>query len=133
MGWNQAIVRREHRSWTASRTAAYFYFVHSYYVVPEDDEIIAIETDYHRPFCAMVWRDNLYATQFHPEKSQTDGLKILKNLGTCDPPGRRPRMPEKDDGIVALSLHHRKTRRGLPSLRLLPIAGLGAAWQKLNP
>jgi glutamine amidotransferase len=58
----------------------HFYFVHSYYVVPRDEAIVAIETDYHRPFCAMVWRDNLFATQFHPEKSQAQGLKLLANF-----------------------------------------------------
>ena len=56
------------------------YFVHSYHVVPEDREVIATETDYGGPFCSMVWRDNMFATQFHPEKSQTDGLRILKNF-----------------------------------------------------
>ena len=58
----------------------YFYFVHSYYVVPKDESVVAIETDYHQPFCAAVWQDNVYATQFHPEKSQSDGLKLLKNF-----------------------------------------------------
>ena len=58
----------------------HFYFVHSYYVVPRDPAVIATETDYPRPFCSMIWRDNLYATQFHPEKSQADGLRILKNF-----------------------------------------------------
>ena len=45
-----------------------------------DEEIVAVEVDYHRPFCAMIWCDNLYATQFHPEKSQANGLRILKNF-----------------------------------------------------
>jgi glutamine amidotransferase len=58
----------------------FFYFVHSYHVVPEDPQLIAIEADYGRPFCAAVWKDNLFATQFHPEKSQTSGLKILQNF-----------------------------------------------------
>ena len=58
----------------------YVYFVHSYYVVPKDAEVIATETDYGGPFCSMVWRDNVFATQFHPEKSQAEGLKILKNF-----------------------------------------------------
>ena len=58
----------------------FFYFVHSYYVVPEDPRLVAIEADYGHPFCAAVWRDNLFATQFHPEKSQADGLRILKNF-----------------------------------------------------
>jgi glutamine amidotransferase len=49
-------------------------------VVPRDAGVIATETSYGPPFCSTVWRDNLYATQFHPEKSQTDGLRILKNF-----------------------------------------------------
>ena len=48
--------------------------------MPRDRDVVAIEVEYHRPFCAMVWRDNLFATQFHPEKSQADGLRILKNF-----------------------------------------------------
>jgi imidazole glycerol-phosphate synthase subunit HisH len=58
----------------------YVYFVHSYYVAPKDAQVIATETDYGGPFCSMIWRDNLFATQFHPEKSQAEGLRILKNF-----------------------------------------------------
>jgi imidazole glycerol-phosphate synthase subunit HisH len=80
MGWNEAIIRRRAPILKGIEEGTHFYFVHSYYVVPEDDEVIAVEADYHKPFCAMVWRDNLFATQFHPEKSQANGLKILKNF-----------------------------------------------------
>lgn len=80
MGWNEAIIRRRPPILEGIEEGTHFYFVHSYYVVPEDEEIIAVEADYHKPFCAMVWRDNLFATQFHPEKSQDNGLKILKNF-----------------------------------------------------
>ena len=58
----------------------YVYFVHSYYVVPKDSGVIATETDYGGPFCSMIWRDNVFASQFHPEKSQAEGLRILKNF-----------------------------------------------------
>lgn len=80
MGWNQAIIRRRPPILEGIEEGTHFYFVHSYYVVPEDPEVIAVEADYHKPFCAMVWRDNLFATQFHPEKSQDNGLRILKNF-----------------------------------------------------
>ncbi len=80
MGWNQAKIRRPAPILAAVEDESHFYFVHSYYVVPQDPTVIAIEADYHKPFCAMIWRDNLFATQFHPEKSQADGLKILKNF-----------------------------------------------------
>ncbi len=80
MGWNQLQIRRQSPLLNDIAPNTHFYFVHSYYVVPTDAEVIATETDYHRPFCSMVWRDNLYATQFHPEKSQADGLTILKNF-----------------------------------------------------
>jgi len=56
---------------------SHFYFVHSYFVRPQDRSVVALECDYGGNFCAMVWRDNLFATQFHPEKSQRDGLKLL--------------------------------------------------------
>ena len=80
MGWNQAQILRPAPVLNGVSDEDYFYFVHSYYVVPRDPELIAIEVSYHRPFCAMVWRDNLFATQFHPEKSQADGLRILRNF-----------------------------------------------------
>ncbi len=80
MGWNQLNIRRPAPVLSGVAEGAYVYFVHSYYVVPKDAEVIAAETDYGGPFCAMVWRDNVFATQFHPEKSQAEGLKMLKNF-----------------------------------------------------
>jgi len=80
MGWNQAHIVRPAPVLTGISEGTHFYFVHSYYVRPTDPQVVAIEADYHRPFCAMVWRDNLYATQFHPEKSQTEGLRLLRNF-----------------------------------------------------
>ncbi|MEO8271861.1 MAG: hypothetical protein ABI557_19215, partial [Aureliella sp.] len=59
---------------------AHFYFVHSYYVHPVHSQVVWLSCDYGLPFCAAVWQDNLYATQFHPEKSQRDGLQLLKNF-----------------------------------------------------
>ena len=60
---------------------AYFYFVHSFYVAPEDKSIVAGETDYGLKYCSAVWKDNVFAVQFHPEKSQAAGLQMLKNFG----------------------------------------------------
>jgi glutamine amidotransferase len=80
MGWNQAKIVRRATILDGIEEGAHFYFVHSYYVVPTDRKFVAIETDYPDPFCAMVWRDNLFATQFHPEKSQANGLHLLKNF-----------------------------------------------------
>ena len=60
---------------------SYFYFVHSYYVIPEDDDVIASTTDYGVEFVSSIWRDNIFAVQFHPEKSQELGLRMLKNFG----------------------------------------------------
>jgi imidazole glycerol-phosphate synthase subunit HisH len=56
------------------------YFVHSYYAVPTDRGVIAAEADYPDPFCAAIWKDNVFATQFHPEKSQDAGMTILQNF-----------------------------------------------------
>ncbi len=80
MGWNQVWQRRAMPLFRGISDGAYFYFVHSYYVVPSDPEVVAGETDYSARFCSVVWRDNLFATQFHPEKSQSGGLRILKNF-----------------------------------------------------
>ena len=80
MGWNQARILNRAPLLEGIDDGAYFYFVHSYYVVPQDRQLVAIETEYHQPFCAMAWRDNLFATQFHPEKSQSNGLTLLRNF-----------------------------------------------------
>jgi len=60
---------------------SYLYFVHSYYVVPEDEGVIATTTNYGIDFASSIWKDNIFACQFHPEKSQKVGLKVLKNFG----------------------------------------------------
>ncbi|MEX0792346.1 MAG: imidazole glycerol phosphate synthase subunit HisH [Pirellulaceae bacterium] len=80
MGWNQAHFVKRPPIFEGLEEGAYFYFVHSYYVVPEDREVVAIEADYGGAFCASIWRDNLFATQFHPEKSQQNGLRLLENF-----------------------------------------------------
>jgi glutamine amidotransferase len=80
MGWNQGTFKQPAPHLAGIASGAYFYFVHSYYCFPEYPSLVAIETEYGHPFCAAVWRDNLFATQFHPEKSQAEGLKILKNF-----------------------------------------------------
>jgi glutamine amidotransferase len=80
MGWNQLRFRRTPPILAGLADGVHAYFVHSYYVVPADESVIATETDYGGRFCSMVWRENLYATQFHPEKSQADGLRMLKQF-----------------------------------------------------
>ncbi len=80
MGWNQLAIRRRAPLLEGLEDAVHCYFVHSYYVVPGDPAVIATETSYPTPFCSMIWRDNLFATQFHPEKSQQNGLRMLKNF-----------------------------------------------------
>jgi glutamine amidotransferase len=80
MGWNTARVRSATPLLEGIDAAAHFYFVHSYYVSPTDPGVVALETEYGHPFCSMIWRENVYATQFHPEKSQADGLRLLKNF-----------------------------------------------------
>ncbi len=80
MGWNEARIVKRAPILSEIEDGAHFYFVHSYYVVPEDPDVVAIEADYPSPFCAMIWKGNLFATQFHPEKSQRDGLKLLENF-----------------------------------------------------
>lgn len=77
MGWNQGRILRRAPLLEGIEDGSFFYFVHSYYCVPQDKSLVSIESDYGGPFCAAVWRDNLFATQFHPEKSQETGLKLL--------------------------------------------------------
>lgn len=80
MGWNRTTFRRRPPILDGLPDEPHFYFVHSYYAAPRDPSLVALESDYGGPFCAMIWRDNLFATQFHPEKSQSDGLRLLKNF-----------------------------------------------------
>lgn len=80
MGWNSIRVKRRPPLLKDIPEESYFYFVHSYYVAPEEPGIIAATTDYGVEFTSMVWRDNVFATQFHPEKSQELGLRIIRNF-----------------------------------------------------
>ena len=80
MGWNQVEFAKETSLYAGIAAGTFFYFVHSYYVVPGDPSLVATTTCYPGPFCSSVARDNLWATQFHPEKSQQVGLKLLANF-----------------------------------------------------
>jgi glutamine amidotransferase len=80
MGWNQLHFKRRPPAFAGIAEGANVYFVHSYYVQPDNDDVIATTTDYGFEFCSSVWKDNIVATQFHPEKSQDVGLRILKNF-----------------------------------------------------
>ncbi|MDA8744107.1 imidazole glycerol phosphate synthase subunit HisH [Rubripirellula amarantea] len=77
MGWNSVVKKHDAPVLADIETGTHFYFVHSYYVRPTDPGVVALECEYGEEFCAMVWKDNIFATQFHPEKSQADGLKVL--------------------------------------------------------
>jgi len=81
MGWNTVTLTNRPPVFNGIEDNAYFYFVHSYYVVPKDKSIIAGTTDYNGSFTSMIWKDNVVATQFHPEKSQGLGLRILEGFG----------------------------------------------------
>jgi len=80
MGWNQLQMRRPSPIYRDLPENCGVYFVHGYHVVPEDEQVIATTTEYGRPFVSSIWRDNIFATQFHPEKSQKVGLQILGNF-----------------------------------------------------
>jgi len=79
MGWNQ-VHHRDHSMWHGIAQDERFYFVHSYYVQPQDDSLVQATSDYPQPFVCAVARDNLFAVQFHPEKSQAAGLRLLQNF-----------------------------------------------------
>ena len=81
IGWNQIdIVNSECPLFHGILSGSYVYFVHSFFPRPEDPSIVATSTSYGETFASSVWRDNVYATQFHPEKSQKIGLQLLKNF-----------------------------------------------------
>jgi len=81
IGWNQIdLVRPDCPLFEGVASGSYFYFVHSFYPQPADDSVVVTRTDYGVPFASSVWRDNVFATQFHPEKSQANGLRLLSNF-----------------------------------------------------
>ena len=80
MGWNRVKQTRSHPLWNGIADNSYFYFVHSYHAVPADQAHVMGETEYGHPFASAVGRDNIFATQFHPEKSQEAGLRLLRNF-----------------------------------------------------
>ena len=81
IGWNQIdIVRSDCPLFRGIESGSYVYFVHSFFPKPEDQGIVATRTEYGGSFASAIWRDNVFATQFHPEKSQDTGLQLLKNF-----------------------------------------------------
>jgi imidazole glycerol-phosphate synthase subunit HisH len=80
MGWNQVMFKKDAAIFNGIPDGSYFYFVHSYYVEPEIPSDIAAESEYGVTFTCAVARDNIFAVQFHPEKSQEIGLKVLRNF-----------------------------------------------------
>ncbi|MDY6010098.1 MAG: imidazole glycerol phosphate synthase subunit HisH [Duodenibacillus sp.] len=85
MGWNTVQQRQHHPVWDGIADGSWFYFVHSYFVAPEDDTLTAATTSYGLPFVCAVARDNVFATQFHPEKSADAGLRLFANFVHWNP------------------------------------------------
>jgi glutamine amidotransferase len=83
MGWNRGRFLQPSPLLAGVPDGSFFYFVHSYHCVPDDPKLVAIESDYGGPFCAAIGRGNLFATQFHPEKSQAAGLALLRNFAVA--------------------------------------------------
>lgn len=80
IGWNQVQPVRETPLFEGIPPSSYFYFVHSYYAEPADAALVAGLTDYGAPYCSVIEADNLWGVQFHPEKSSTNGLRLLRNF-----------------------------------------------------
>lgn len=80
IGWNQVEFKRDHKVFTDLPSQTFFYFVHSFYVESADPNCVLGETDYGMRYASICGRDNIVGVQFHPEKSQTAGLKLLKNF-----------------------------------------------------
>ena len=81
MGWNQVNFQRSCPLFEGIPDGANWYFVHSYYVDPTDPQVTATTTTYGMKFVSSIWRDNVVACQFHPEKSQSVGVRLIKNFG----------------------------------------------------
>ena len=84
MGWNEVFQSGAHPMWKNIKDGSRFYFVHSYYVEPATPDIVAGSTPYGGPFTSVIARDNVFAVQFHPEKSAHDGLQLLRNFCRWD-------------------------------------------------
>jgi glutamine amidotransferase len=80
MGWNMVRIKKKNKILDPLLDNSYFYFVHSYYVIPDEPKVIAGVTDYGIEFTSIIQYENIFATQFHPEKSQKMGLKLLSNF-----------------------------------------------------
>jgi glutamine amidotransferase len=80
MGWNTVEIEKKVPMLEGIESGDFFYFVHSYYVIPGERQWVATLTTYEKPFVSSIWKENLFATQFHPEKSQQKGLRILENF-----------------------------------------------------
>jgi glutamine amidotransferase len=91
MGWNEVRQERAHPLWDGIPDGCRFYFVHSYYPQPEEAAIVAGTSTYPFRFTCAVARDNIFAVQFHPEKSQAAGLALLRNFAAWD--GTVPARP----------------------------------------
>jgi glutamine amidotransferase len=85
MGWNEVWQSAPHALWQGVADGARFYFVHSYYCAPRDPSLMAAWSRYPHAFTSAIARDNIFATQFHPEKSSTAGLKLLSNFSSWTP------------------------------------------------
>ncbi len=84
MGWNIVRQKRAHPCWAGVADGSAFYFAHSYYAAPEEAELIVGEADYPWPFAVALARNNVFAVQFHPEKSAAAGLQVLANFARWD-------------------------------------------------
>jgi glutamine amidotransferase len=80
MGWNQVLPKYQHPMWKDIPANSRFYFVHSYYTAPDNAADVAATTPYGIEFTSVIARDNIFAVQFHPEKSQHAGLQLLSNF-----------------------------------------------------
>jgi glutamine amidotransferase len=85
MGWNEVWQSGRHALWDGIADGSRFYFVHSYYCAPADGRLEAASTRYPDAFTSAIARDNIFATQFHPEKSAAAGLRLLDNFARWDP------------------------------------------------
>lgn len=81
MGWNTLHIQKEIPPLQGLESGSYAYFVHSFYVDTDDESLVSSKTEYGVMFPSSIWKNNIFATQFHPEKSQSNGLRVLKNFG----------------------------------------------------